>query len=1050
MKTHYHILLVDDDSVLCANIQKVLIENDYSVTITDNGKNAIGLCKKNEYDLLIIDIKLPDISGTVVVDKIYKLSPKTEFIYLNDHASLESIMALGQKNTNSYQSKPVNINHLLIIINQIYKRKQLEEDFEWSSKRLLKAHYVSKMGFMDWNLNTNEIYCSDEIFHLYGIDQKVVKLTIDLITKHTHPDDIKFVQKNLSLAINGFSDYDHEHRIIRPDGKIIWVHVKTELENDRNGNPIILHGTVVEITKEKQVKLDRKEIFDIPRLLIMEVNSKSVIVQVSTGWKDVLGYSPEDITGKAFLDFVHPEDIPQSKLWIKDLVEGKSIQYFENRYRHKDGSYRILSWAPSANLETDLYFIVAQDVTKRKLVEKRLFESEVKFKSAMQNSLIGMALVSIAGRWLEVNNELCNIVGYSREELCSVDFQSITHPDDLGENLGFVQQLLNQETNKYQTEKRYIHKDGHFIWVLLSVSILYNDKNTPKYFIFQIKDISDRKRAEQIQKILYNISNTVNIKGTLKKVISLIRKELGTIIDTTNFYVTLYDPITDIFSLPFFTDEKNKDTTFFVGKIVGKTLTNYVLKSKEPLMANVEKLEELEKAGRIERFDSHSKIWLGVPLKVKGKIIGVLVVQSYTNENAYDESDMKLLEFVSAQISISIHRKKTEDDLIAALTKAQESDRLKSAFLTNMSHEIRTPMNGILGFSDLMKAPDLSDEKKEKYISVIEKSGARMLKTINNLMDISKIEAGQIKIYLSAVNINEQMEELSDFFKEEAEKKGLQFSVKNTLTAQEAFIKSDSEKIHAILTNLIANAFKYTHEGSIEFGCYKKGDIIEFYVKDTGIGIPNNRKKAIFDRFVQADIEDREVYEGSGLGLSISKAYAEMLGGEIWVESEVENLSTSEVRGSRFYFTIPHSVKMEEKTSFEASVFKEINEIQNSGFKILIADDEEIVRTYLTALVESLSKELIYANNGLEAVELCRKHPDIDLILMDVKMSGINGYEATRQIRGFNKEVVIISQTAYALAGDREKALEAGCNDYISKPFKKDELLDIIGKYFNK
>ena len=1046
MKSECKILLVDDDLDLCANIQEILEENNYSVASAYNGKSAIELSKKNEYDLSIIDINLPDIPGTEVVDEIYRHSAKIEFIYMTGQASLDStIVALSQKNIISYQTKPVNINHLLTNINQIYKRKLAEENAQRSGKRLLRAQNVTKMGFIDWDLITNEIYCSDEIFQLYGIDPEKAKPTLDMLLELIYPDDLEFVQENLNRAIHDLSVYDIDHRILRPDGKVIWVHAQGELELDRNGNPVTLLGTLVEITMRKQANLERNRIFDMPMILIMVINSEAKIVRVSEGWKDVLDYSSDEMIGKSFLDFIHPEDIPKSHSWVEDLAEGNVGKFFENRYLHKDGTCRTLAWTVSVNLETDLYYSIAQDITERKLVEKKLIESEVKFRSAMQNSPIGMALVAPDGQWLEVNNALCNIVGYSADELCAFDFQRLTHPDDLGKDLDFVRQMLDREIDNYQMEKRYFHKDGSVVWVLLSVSLMWDDEDNPIYFIAQIKDISNRKHAEQIQNILYNISNAVNIKGNLKKLIGFIRKELGIIIDTTNFYVVLYDAITDMLSIPFFVDEKDR----FKSIPAGKTLTRYVLNKKKSLLANEEKLKALHQAGSIERFGSNPKIWLGVPLKVKGKIIGILAVQSYTDKNAYNELDVKLLEFVSAQISISIHRKKTEEDLIAALIKAQESDRLKSAFLANMSHEIRTPMNGILGFADLLKTPGIDGEKQQEYISVIEKSGARMLKTINNLVDISRIEAEQIDVYISEVNINEQIEELYSFFKPEAEKKGLQFYFKNTLHAQEAIIKTDKEKTHSILTNLVANAFKYTNEGSIEFGCYKKGDTIEFYVKDTGIGIPKNRQKAIFDRFVQADIEDKEVYEGSGLGLSISKAYAEMLDGEIWVESNIEDLSNGKTRGSQFYFTIPHNVKTEEKTSSEASVSKELNKSQTPRLKILIADDEEIIRNHLTVLVESFSKEILYANNGLEAVELCRKHPDIDLILMDVKMPRINGHEATKQIREFNKEVIIISQTAYALVGDKEKSLEAGCNDYISKPIKKDELMKIIRDHLN-
>ncbi|WP_233558630.1 histidine kinase dimerization/phospho-acceptor domain-containing protein [Aquimarina sp. BL5] len=232
--------------------------------------------------------------------------------------------------------------------------------------------------------------------------------------------------------------------------------------------------------------------------------------------------------------------------------------------------------------------------------------------------------------------------------------------------------------------------------------------------------------------------------------------------------------------------------------------------------------------------------------------------------------------------------------------KAEESDRLKSAFLANMSHEIRTPMNGILGFAELLKEPILTGDEQQLYISLIEESGARMLNIIRDIIDISKIESGQVKVFLSDVDINEQVTYLYQFFKPEADRKELQLSFNNGLSDDNALIKTDKEKFNAILTNLVKNALKYTPEGSISFGYDVKDEFLQFYVKDTGMGIAKDRQKAIFERFVQADIENNYAIEGAGIGLSIAKAYSEMLGGKIWLESKKD-------LGTIFYFSIPYT-----------------------------------------------------------------------------------------------------------------------------------------------
>ncbi|PXX98025.1 hypothetical protein DF185_16980 [Marinifilum breve] len=243
-------------------------------------------------------------------------------------------------------------------------------------------------------------------------------------------------------------------------------------------------------------------------------------------------------------------------------------------------------------------------------------------------------------------------------------------------------------------------------------------------------------------------------------------------------------------------------------------------------------------------------------------------------------------------------RKKYEAELIYAKERAEKSDLLKSAFLANMSHEIRTPMNGILGFADLLKTPQLNKEKKTRYLEIISQSGKRMLSIINDIVDISKIESGLIEFNIQESNINNQLEELYNFFKPEFEDKDVELRCCDLLLKKDELIKTDEEKIYAVLTNLLKNAIKYCENGFIDFGCVRKKEWLEFYVKDTGIGIAKDRQKAIFERFIQADIYDVNAKQGAGLGLAIAKSYVEMLGGKIWVESKLGE-------GANFYFTIP-------------------------------------------------------------------------------------------------------------------------------------------------
>lgn len=395
-------------------------------------------------------------------------------------------------------------------------------------------------------------------------------------------------------------------------------------------------------------------------------------------------------------------------------------------------------------------------------------------------------------------------------------------------------------------------------------------------------------------------------------------------------------------------------------------------------------------------------------------------------------------------------RKKDEEELKKAKEKAEESDRLKTAFLANMSHEIRTPMNAILGFSELLSMSDLSNEERNEFINLINSNSNNLLNLIDDIIDIAKIEAGQLKMSYKDFDLLEILKEIDATYQEinyrqNKEKVSLVWDQKQS--PEVSFINSDPHRLKQVLSNLIGNAIKYTEQGIVNFGYKILDDVnlektqkkIQFYVKDTGLGISTDKINIIFDRFRQADDSHTRIFGGTGLGLAISKNIAKLLGGDIHAVSTVG-------KGSVFYFTLPFIECREPELGFDQTEI-DLKNINWSKKTILIAEDVESNFQLLKTYLQKTNAKIIWAKNGQEALDECKKNDSIDLILMDMQMPGLNGYEATQLIKSIRPDLPIIAETAFALAGDREKILEAGCDDYVSKPIKANELYEKLKKY---
>ena len=407
------------------------------------------------------------------------------------------------------------------------------------------------------------------------------------------------------------------------------------------------------------------------------------------------------------------------------------------------------------------------------------------------------------------------------------------------------------------------------------------------------------------------------------------------------------------------------------------------------------------------------------------------------NNTVLRDTDSKVIGVASIGENIT-ERKKTEAELISEKIKAEENDKLKSIFLANMSHEIRTPMNAIMGFSGLLIEHNVDEDDKIQYLEIIRNSSNRLFQLINDIIDLSKIEARQLTINNSVCNLSDILTNSIELFRKSEllqKKPELELVLKLQHEYKKINFFSDCLRVQQVLENLISNAIKYTSKGTIEVGCSLKtedsGEVIEIYVKDSGIGISEAMSTLVFERFRQ--VEEAQYHEGAGLGLSISKGILDLLGGKIWFKSKINV-------GTTFFFSIPY-IKSEEKTGHTIRTKEVIPELH--GMNIIIAEDDYNSFRYLQLVLGGQNANISHADNGLKLMEMIRIQIP-DLIFLDINMPVMSGFEVLSAMRKEGLATRIIAQTAYAMPTEKEKCLKEGCNGYISKPIKKAELFEVI------
>ncbi len=894
------------------------------------------------------------------------------------------------------------LSHYLGFVEDITDLKRAEMQLEESEERFRKLFEDHSSVMLVIDVETNRIINANRAAtRFYGWSVREI-CQMDIGKMSTRSTDYLNKEKNaLSTGISiKFSDI---HKTA--DGSLHDVEVFCNLTRSRE-KPVCycIVNDVTERNKAERKLLESKTILE----AALESMSDAVFISDNEGRfieinnafatfhrfgnkKDCLRKLSEypDLLN-VFLTDGTPATLEQ---WaISRALQGETGVAVEYMLQRKDTGERWIgsyNFAPIRDEHSNITgsVVTGRDITHWKKAEQELRESEERFRNFFeQHSAVMVVLDPDTGRIMDANMAAAEFYGWTKEKLCSMNIFDIN--TDNPEN---VRSLLDGWKNaekrtfivnhrKSDGTKRLIEEFGQKI------------KEKEKWLVYCIfHDITERKKAED----------------ELKK--------LSVAIEQSPAVVVITDPSGNIeYVNPTFT----KLTGYTFSEAKGQNPR--ILKSGLMPQEVYEHLWGTILSGKVWHGELHNK-------KKNGELYWEdAFISAIRNENGC------ITNFVAVKEDIT-EKKKLWNELVASRDKAEESDRLKTAFLNNISHEIRTPMNGILGFSELLREPQLSGEEQQEYIELIQQSGERMMKLINDIMEISRIDARESIIELSETPLNGILDELYNEYRAEAENKGLVLSRKSGLPGNECHMVTDGKKLRMILSNLLQNALKFTSEGHIDFGYEKKDSIIEFYVTDTGVGVPLELKEKIFERFSQVDTSLTKFHEGAGLGLSITKAYIELLGGIIHMEPGLNG-------GSRFFFTLPWT-PLPDPLPIEP-VIPETTEIP--ALNIIIAEDDNVSALLLRKTLKSEQFTLHIASNGMQAVELVRQHPETDLVLMDLKMPVMNGYDATRLIREIRPGLPVIAQTAFASPDDREKALYAGFSGFLTKPVKKSELLGMI------
>ncbi len=980
---------------------KILFEK----VLVDNKKDYICAMKSFNPEIIMSDYSMPQFDGMQALILRNEYTPFTPFILVTGSINEEVAVECMKAGADDYILKD-NLSRLgPAIINSFKKiellklKKDAETALRESEERFRILYNEAVVGLYRTNLKGEIFLANDTLVKMLGFNS----------FEELAARNLKEAGYGPSYNRQQFIDQIEKEGVVNNleaiwvcyDGKEIFVRESAKAICGSDGTILYYDGTVEDITDKKLAEEKLHESEERYRLLVekspdaiaLHYEGKWIFIN-SAGARLVGAKSPQELIGRYIIDVIHPDSRKKVVDRLRQVTEGKEALPMEEKFVKLDGSVidvEIIG-IPITYQGLKAGQVIVRDITERKITQENLRNSEGRLKILFDYAPDAYYLSDLKGTFLDGNIAAEKLLGHNKDELIGKSFlklnllslKQIPQATKL-----LVKNALGQSTGPDEFELTL--KDGSKVIVEI---ITHPVKIKDQTLVLGIaRDISERKAAEDA------------LRESEEKFRSIMENSADAI---------------------FITDQKGK--YLYTNKAVTVMLGYSSEEMKKKNILDITPKNEMEKY--LEIFNK---------ALVEGKVFAEIELLKKDGNFIFTDLNSVILPggLVYGSCRDITERKKAEELLKYTLVKAEESDRLKTAFLHNISHEIRTPMNAIVGFAALLGEPGLDTQTQQSYVETITKSSDHLLSIVTDIIDISNIEANIVNIAKNDINVNVTLKSLCNQFLQTTRERKIKLVCESGLSDSDALVITDSTKLTQVLTNLIGNAIKFTDEGSVKVAYGKEDSFLKFSVSDTGIGIPAEYHEKIFDRFFQVQNTISRIYEGTGLGLAISKAYVDLMGGNIWVSSQPG-------KGTTFTFTIPYKKQIIAEEPLIVKSVPEASSVKRK-IKILVAEDIDSNFKLLTYFLQGTNTEIIRATNGKEAVEKCLAGNNIDLILMDIKMPEMDGYTATRLIREANITIPIIAQTAYA--DDSGKAIAGGCNGFISKPFNKENLLKVLYEF---